>query len=311
MKASRKTLLLTGVTGFAGRYLAKYFIERGYKVVGAARNDPQISDLQFFKISNLDRYTHWQPILTEVDAVVHLAGRAHHMREKPGSDHLYFETNVDGTINLATQAAEAGVSRLVFVSSVKAIGEGGENCLFTESTVCEPVDPYGRSKFKAEIELKKIAGSSGLSVVSLRPPLMYGLGVKGNFASLIRLVKAMPILPLAGLNNRRSFIAIRNFASAVEAVLNSETVNCGSYLVSDGEAISTSELINRIISVFSPRTRNIAMPSLVWNLLAKIPCFSSRILRLTESLEVDSSAFCRELEWTPPFSMLDQLKEMK
>jgi nucleoside-diphosphate-sugar epimerase len=140
---------------------------------------------------------------------------------------------------------------------------------------------------------------------------MYGPGVKGNFASLIRLVKAMPILPLAGLNNRRSFIAIRNFASAVEAVINSEAVNCGSYLVSDGEAISTSELINRIISVFSPRTRNIAMPGLVWNLLAKIPCFSSRILRLTESLEVDSSAFCRELEWTPPFSMLDQLKEMK
>jgi UDP-glucose 4-epimerase len=305
-----KTVLITGVTGFAGSYIAGYLRDSGYHVIGAARRQQDIEGIEFYKISNLDESSHWQPALEKADFVVHLAGRAHQMREKPGNDHLYFAVNVDGTLNLARQAVAAGIKKFVFASTVKAMGEGGEGIIYRESDACMPGDAYGKSKFKAELELLKIAADSDLQVVNLRPPLMYGPGVKGNMATLIRLVKTFPFLPLGGLKNRRSFMAIHNFASAVQAVLEADEVGSATYLVSDGEAVSTSELIDRILQAYSPGCRNFALPEICWKILTKIPLVADRVGRLSGSLEIDSSAFCRELSWQPPYTMLEQLKEM-
>ena len=310
MSNREKTVLITGVTGFAGRYLAQYLLAHGWRVIGASRSRPDNDRIEHFPISNLDTYTFWQPALEKAAYVVHLAARVHQMRDKPENQHLYFETNVDATINLARQAADAGLSKFIFASSVKAMGEGRENEIFTEKTCCNPEDAYGRSKFKAEVELQKISSQAGLPVVVLRPPLMYGPQVKGNMASLIRLVKCLPVLPLGGLKNRRSFLGVRNFSSAIQALLESERISGGTYMISDGESISTSVLIDRMIEVFAPGCRNVALPEIFWRLLGSLPFVKSRIRRLTGSLEVDSSAFCHDLCWRPQCTMVEQFKEM-
>lgn len=311
MNSQAKTVLITGVTGFSGRYLADFLLRQGYRVIGACRKMPSDSRIEFFQISNLDGYTHWEPALQQVGAVIHLAARVHQMRDRPENEHLYFSTNVDATISLAQQAAAVGVGKFIYASSVKAMGEGGDGLIYDEKTVCRPEDAHGRSKFKAEVELEKISVKSGLPVVILRPPLMYGPGVKGNMAGLIRLVRRLPFLPLAGIENRRSFLGVGNFAAAVQAVLESERVDSGTYLLSDGESISTSELVNRMIEVFSPGCRNIALPQWFWKIMRRVPLAKARVERLTGSLAVDSSAFCRDLGWVPPFTMQKQFEEMR
>lgn len=305
------TVLVTGVTGFAGRYLADYLLQKNFRVIGAGRTPPFNEQIEYFHIDNLDAATDWREALQQVDQVVHLAGRVHQMRDKPENAHLYFETNVDASLNLARQAAAAQVNKFIYISSVKAMGEGSDDLVYDEKTPCQPEDAHGSSKFKAESELAKLGAQMGLPVVTLRPPLMYGPHVKGNMASLIKLVRRLPLLPLGGLTNRRSFLGLKNFSAAVAAALESEKVNTGTYMISDGEAISTSELINRMISVFSPGCRNIALPKMFWQILARMPFVAPRVRRLTGSLAVDSSAFARELNWSPPATMVEQFSEMR
>jgi len=310
LQTPQRTVLITGVTGFAGSYLADYLLNRGYRVIGATRSPLNDSRIEEYRISSLDRYTEWGPALSKADFVVHLAGRAHKMKDKPENQHLYFEINVDATVNLAQQAAAARVGKFVFASSVKAMGEGGAGVIYSEESGCFPEDAYGRSKLKAEMELQKISAENQMSAVILRPPLMYGPGVKGNMDSLIRLIKRLPVVPLGGLHNRRSFLALHNFSSAVEATLVSSEINRGVYLLSDGEAISTSELVNRMIKVFSPGCRNLELSEKFWRKMSILPFAGSKLKRLTGSLEVDSRAFCRELGWQPPVSMMEQFSEM-
>jgi UDP-glucose 4-epimerase len=308
---NKKKVLITGVSGFAGRSLAPYLISRGFAVAGASRTDPGIKNIEFHALRDLKDGFDWSQILADVDYVVHLANRAHKMDDKPEHEHLYFKVNVDATLNLARQAADNGVKKFIYISSIKAAGEETDNRSITENTLCSPSDAYGRSKLQAEQQLEKLAAGKDMAVIALRPPLMYGPGVKGNMASLIKLVKKMPILPLGGINNRRSFIGISNFSAAIDAVLRFEDSNSGTYYISDGETISTTELVNLLIKVFSPATRNLAFPASFWYYLNKMPFVRVKARRLTGSLEVDSSKFCRDFKWSAPFSMLDQLKEIK
>lgn len=179
--------------------MAPFLLECGYHVISAGRRSPAIDGLDFAPISKIDRYTHWEAVLADVEVVVHLAGRAHQMNESAEEQHLYYETNVEGTTNLAKQAASAGVKKFVFVSSIKAMLSSSHDEALTEEFHCNPLEPYGLSKLKAEIELGKISESTGMKLVILRPPLIYGPGVKGNLASLIRLVRRTPVLPLGGI----------------------------------------------------------------------------------------------------------------
>lgn len=309
--AAKPTILMTGTSGFAGGNIAAWFLHRDYRIIAPGRTRPADNRLEFHQISRIDRYTFWEDMLKDTDVVIHLAGRAHQMREKPDSYHLYFETNFDGTVNLALQAAKQGVKRFIFVSSIKAMISDACETALTENTPCNPLEPYGQSKLKAEIELKKISEETGMELVILRPPLIYGPGVKGNFESLVRLVKNFGILPLGGLTNRRSLLAIDNLASAIETAMLSATTPGKTYLLSDGEEISTTELVTRIAAVFNPACRIISLPRWLWLLSSRIPLLSVKIARLEGSLPVDSSLFTTDTNWQPATSMHQQLLGME
>lgn len=308
--SNKPKILITGATGFAGSNLSTWFLDRGYQVVAPCRSQPVDERLEYYKISRIDRYTFWDDFLRGVDTVVHLAGRAHQLHERADSHHLYYETNVEGTVNLALQAARNGVRRFIFISSIKAMISDASETALSEKTPCNPLEPYGLSKLKAEIELRKISAETGMQLVILRPPLIYGPGVKGNFASLQRLVQKLNILPLGGLTNRRSLLAVKNLASAVETALHSDKAAGQTYLLSDGEEISTSELSARLAAVFNPACRIVTLPRWLWRVGAWLPLVVHKLARLDGSLPVDSSLFTSETGWKPVVSMQEQLLEM-
>lgn len=299
--------MITGATGFAGSTVAPWMVEHGYRVIAAGRHSPEISGVEFSPISKIDSYTIWTGALAGVDVVIHLAGRAHQMNENTDDHQLYFETNLDGSVNLAQQAVKAGVKTFIFISSIKAMLSTSHDEPLSESFPCNPLEPYGMSKLKAEIELRKIAAAAGMKLVILRPPLIYGPGVKGNLASLIRLVRRLPFLPLGGLANRRSLLGVKNLASAIEAVMLSEAAAGKTYLVSDGEEISTSELVTRLANAYNPSCRIISLPGWFWKLTGRLPVLALKIAKLTGSLPVDSSLITSETGWKAPYSMAEQL----
>ncbi len=307
MMNNSMTILMTGANGFVGRTAASWLVERGYRVVAAGRHAPESAGVEFSPISKINSYTHWGEAVAGADVVVHLAGRAHQMNEGADDYQLYFETNLDGSVNLAQQAVKAGVKTFVFISSISAMLSTSHDEPLNENFPCAPVHPYGLSKLKAEIELKKIAAASDMKLIILRPPLIYGPGVKGNLASLIRLVRRLPLLPLGGLTNRRSLLGVKNMASAIEAVILSEVAAGKTYLVSDGEDISTSELVARLANAYNPSCRLFSLPHWFWKLTGRMPGLGLRVAKLTGSLSVDSSLITREIGWKAPFSMVEQL----
>jgi len=311
MKSSCKKILMTGTTGFAGRAVAAWFLERGFQILGPGRRAAEDSRIEFVPMSRLDRFTHWQEMLAGVDYVVHLAARAHQMSDGPEADNLYFEINTEATENLARQASAAGVRHFVFVSTSKAMISTSTDVPLVESMQCNPQEPYGISKYKAEIELARISSEAGMPFTVLRPPLMYGPGVKGNMATLIRLIKMLRWVPLGGINNRRSLLAVKNLASAVATVLENPAAFGKTYLVSDGEQISTSDLARRLIDVFHPSAKLISLPEFFWKSMARVPYLAARFDRLSGSLPLDSSLIESETGWKPPFTMVQQLVEMK
>lgn len=308
MEKSHPSILITGINGFVGQSVAPFFVERGYEVVGAGRQEFRCDGVKFVPVSRIDRYTHWGEALKEVDVVLHLAGRAHKMNESPEDHHLYYETNVEGTVNLAEQAVKAGVKKFIFISSIKAMLSGACEEPLVETLPCRPHEPYGISKLKAELELRRLSEKTAMKLVILRPPLIYGPGVKGNLASLIRIVRRLPFLPFGGITNRRSLLGVKNLASAIDAVIHAEIADGKTYLVADGEEISTSELVKRLITVFNPSARLIDLPGWLWHAGNALPVFSAKIARLTGSLPVDVNLLMRETGWRAPFSMIEQLK---
>jgi nucleoside-diphosphate-sugar epimerase len=308
MENSHPRILLTGINGFVGHSVAPFFVERGYEVIGAGRREFKCDGVRFVPVSRIDRYTHWGAALNGVDVVVHLAGRAHRMKESPEEQHLYYETNVEGSVNLAEQAIKAGVKKFIFISSIKAMFSGACEEPLVESLPCRPHEPYGLSKLKAELELQKMTEKTAMKLVILRPPLIYGPGVKGNLASLIKIIRRMPVLPFGGIANRRSLLGVKNFASAMEVAIQSEAVNGKTYLIADGEEITTTELVRRLIGVFNPSARLIDIPGWIWRAGCAIPWLSEKIARLTGSLPVDATLFTRDTGWKAPFSMMEQLR---
>ncbi len=310
MNKMTQKILITGVTGFAGSAVASWFLDRGCRVIGPARRPPVDPRVEFHQIARIDRYTHWAEFLKGADVVIHLAARAHQMSETGDNSQAYQDTNVEGTENLARQALDAGVRRFIMVSSVKAMLSGATEVPLSEDMTARPAEPYGISKLKAEIELMNLARDRGLQPTIFRPPLMYGPGVKGNMASLIKLVQRLKYLPLGGIENQRSLLAVKNLASAIEAAINNPVSIGKTYLLSDGEQISTSELTRRLARFFNPGCSVVSLPGWLWRALGKVPLIAGKMEKLTGSLPVDSSLFECELCWKPPFTMQQQLEEM-
>jgi nucleoside-diphosphate-sugar epimerase len=240
--------------------------------------------------------------------VVHLAARVHVLREH-SSDPLaeFRRVNRAGTRRLAEAAMAAGVERFVFVSTVKVHGEVSPGRPLVESDRLAPSDAYSISKYEAEQELADVCGRSGMRLTTLRPPLVYGPGVGGNFARLLKAVDRGVPLPFGALRNRRSMVYVENLADAIAAAIEARAANGGTYLVSDGEDVSTPELVRRPAAALGRRTRLLDVP--VWLLRAGASVFGRArdFDRLVGDLAVDSGAIRRALAWTPPFSMSDGL----
>ena len=302
-----KSVLVTGATGFVGRVLCRRLLEEGFLVRGTllAGEDPAAlcDAVEPVRVGPLGEGTTWSHALGGVDTVIHLAARVHVMADSAADPLAEFRSvNVEGSARLAREAVRAGVRRLVFISSIKVNGEESAAPYSADSPET-PCDPYGVSKYEAERALRTIEAGSALEVVVLRPTLVYGPGVKANFLAMLRLISRGVVLPLGSIENRRSLIYVGNLADALVLCAVHAAAAGKTYLVSDGEDVSTPELIRRSALALGLPARLIPFPvrALLW--AGRLTGRSGAVSRLTGSLAVDSSRIRQELGWRPPYSM--------
>jgi UDP-glucose 4-epimerase len=310
-------ILVTGVTGFVGSNLIKPLSGKGYIVTGAVRNKANLQDhaigdtLRIVEVGSIDGDVDWGPALQDVDVVIHLANRAHVMKEQSGDPLQEFRrVNRDGTRALAEQAAAAGVKRLIFVSSIKVNGEEtAPGKPFTEADKPNIQDPYGQSKFEAEQLLWEIAQASDLEVVVIRPPLVYGPGVKANFRSMMRwLNKGIP-LPFGAQKNVRSLVAVDNLVDFIITCIDHPAAVNNTFLVSDGEDLSTTDLLSRMGAALGKPARLLPVPDKILWLLFRAAGKPQLYRRLCCSLQLNISKATSRLGWTPPVAVDDALRE--
>ena len=301
-------ILITGASGFIGRNLCASLKQKGYFVRGAVRKNARdvFGVDEYIQVGDINESTDWQPALAGVDTVIHLAGRAHVMNDKLDA---FRQVNVFGTERLARMAAKAGVKRFIFISSVGVNGESTEIKSFTEFDIPNPSGGYAVSKWEAEQVLLKMAGDSGMGIVILRPSLVYGLDAPGNFSRLMKLIKKGIPLPLAKVKNQRSFIYVGNLVDAISVCITHPLATGETFLVSDGEDISTPDLIKTIASAMKRRVILFPLPFGVLKALAALAGQGGAMEKLTGSLRVDSSKIRNLLGWNPPFTLEEGIKE--
>lgn len=307
-----KTVLVTGANGFIGRALCSELLTRKYAVRGAVRESSgcNVEGCEVVKVPSIDGATDWSDAMRQVDTVIHLAARVHVMRDTVTAPLAEFRrVNAAGTEHLARCAAASGVKRMVFVSSIKVSGEAtdrGEK--FIEADAPAPQDPYGISKREAELILSQVAGETGLETVIVRPPLVYGPGVKGNFVSLLNAIaKGIP-LPLAGANNARSLIYVGNLVDALIVCATHPSAAGQTYLVSDGEVVSTAALVEKIAHALDRPNRSFYFPTGLLRAVAVLLGKSNQFDRLFGSLVVSDMKIRSELAWVPPYSLEQSLR---
>ncbi len=310
-------ILLTGATGFIGKAVCAELLFRKYSVIPVVRSLPSCPESFSGSciVQNMDKNTNWTEALSGVDIVIHLASRVHVMHEKSqNAMHEYREINTEGTLNLARQAVEAGVKRFVFLSTIKVNGESSlEGQPFRAEDHPHPTDPYAISKHMAEQGLLELSASTELEVVIIRPPLVYGPGVKGNFAAMLKWIRWGLVLPLGAIHNKRSLIALENLVDFIILCADKEKspqAKNQTFLISDGESVSTTLLLRKVARAANKKARLISCPVgwLQWfgRLLGK----SAVLDRLTGSLEVDSTKATTLLGWKPIMTMDEQLEKM-
>lgn len=304
-------ILLTGATGFLGSRLATDLQSKpGVNLTAAARRRIEIPAAHIVEVQGLDANTDWSTALTNQQIVIHAAARAHIMKDEV-ADPLaeYRRVNVDGTLNLARQAAAAGVKRFIFISSIKVNGEQTpKGQAFTPDDAPAPEDAYGISKWEAEQCLKKIAAETGMEVVIVRPPLVYGLSVKGNFASMIKLVEKGLPLPLGAIHNQRSLVALDNLVDLILTCIDHPAAANQVFLAGDGQDLSTTELLRGVAKAAGKPSRLIPIPSFLLMLAATLLGKKAVAWRLLGSLQVDISKARHLLGWEPPISVEEGLR---
>lgn len=304
-------ILVTGANGFVGKPLCSELIRRGHDVRISSRGVCLGEDIETFITGEIDCMTEWGRALRDIDCVIHLAARVHVMRDTSTSPISEFrKVNVEGTEHLARSAAAAGVKRLVYVSSIKVNGEETfEGDLFHDQDEESPQDPYGISKWEAEQALHRVAKETGLEVVIVRPPLVYGAGVKGNFVQMLKvLAKRLP-LPFASIVNQRSLVYVGNLVDALIACATHLAATGQTYLVSDGEDVSTPDLLRHLGVAMGRQARLFPFPPklLIW--AAESVGKAEQLKRLAGSLQIDSGKIRSELNWTPPYTLQQGLQE--
>ena len=308
---NQKKILVTGANGFVGRALCVEAIVRGMQVRGGVRHQCDLpAGIERLIVGEINENTNWQRALNGCDVLVHLAARVHVMRESAKNPLEEFRrVNVQGTEHLARSAVASGVKRFVYVSSIKVNGEetlGGKS--YAERDMPTPHDAYGTSKWEAEQALHRVAEETGLEVVIVRPPLVYGAGVKGNFAQLLSVLARGIPLPLASIKNHRDLIYVGNLVDALVACATHSNAAGQTYLVSDGEGVSTPDLIRNLANALGKSNVVFPFPMSVMRFCAGLFDKSSALDRLTQSLQVDSSKISKELGWQPPYTMQQGLR---
>lgn len=304
-------LLITGAIGFVGKAVCVQAVRHGFVVRGALRMRGKVpSCIEEFAVGEINVATDWGSALRDVNAVIHLAARVHVMHDTEADPLTAFRAvNVDGTLNLARQAVAAGVRRFVFISSVKVNGESTEpGRAFAEADVANPQDAYGVSKHEAEQGLRQIAADTGMEVVIIRPPLVYGPGVKANFAALMRAVQRGWPLPLGAVHNQRSLVALDNLVDFIVTCITHPQAANQTFLVSDGQDLSTTELVRGMARAAGVPARLLPVP--VWALQAgaRLLGKGDAVQRLCGNLQVDISKARELLGWLPPVSVEEGLR---
>lgn len=306
-------ILVTGGSGFVGSALLMQLLKDGFEARASARSSlsTELKGVQYHQIRDMTASTDWNAALIGVQVVVHCAARVHVLQDD-ATDPLqaYREVNVNGTLNLARQAAQAGVRRFVFVSSIKVNGEATQpGQPFFAEDVPAPLDPYGVSKLEAEQGLREIEAQTGMEVVIVRPPLVYGPGVKANFASMMRWVARGIPLPLGAIQNARSMVALENLVDLMVTCLTHPAAAGQTFLVSDGEDVSTTELLRRTAQAMGKKALLLPVPASVLELGASLLGKRAVAQRLCGSLQVDIEKTRRLLGWSPPLTLDQGLKK--
>ena len=307
-------ILVTGATGFVGRALVQRLVsvDKSQSVVVAVRRpgSPWPERVLQRPGGALSANSNWLGALEGISAVVHCAARVHVMRDTVSDPLTEFRrVNVQGTLNLARQAAAAGVQRFLFVSSIKVNGElTRPGQLFTAEDTPAPLDAYGISKMEAERGLLEVALNTGMEVVIIRPPLVYGHGAKGNFAAMLRLLHGGVPMPLGAINNRRSLVALDNLVDLIATCVTHKAAAGHTFLVSDGEDVSTTDLLRRMGQAMERPARLVPVPAAWLEYAARLLGKQEVAKRICGSLQVDIEKTRQVLGWSPPLTLDEGLK---
>ncbi len=303
-------VLITGATGFIGRALCEALCA-GNRVVraavrGGAPFDPRVEAVS---VGEIGPTTEWGDALAGVDTVIHLAGLAHASSKLQRDYQTHHRVNALGAARIARQAAVKGVRRFIYLSTVKVCGERTQDRPLDETDVSDAQDPYTASRREAEKLLRDIAAETGPEMVILRPPLVYGPGVKANFLRLMEWVRRGVPLPLEKVNNRRSLIYVGNLVDAIITCIEHPAASGKTFLVSDNEDVSTPELVRRMARALGRPARLFPCPPALLRAGARLMDKQEEAGRLLGSLVVDSSKIRREIGWQPPYTMVQGLEE--
>ena len=303
---SRSNILLTGGTGFIGSHFLSALHHHKLRITVAIRNYlPNELDVpvRVVRIPDIDGSTSWTECLKNVDTVIHLAARAHQLNDQAINPEAEFlRINFEGTKALVKQAIASGVKHFVFISSIGAMATLSEQ-LLTEESPCHPDSPYGRSKLEAEKVLTELCHNSQMTWTVLRPTLVYGAGNPGNMERLMKLVKTGLPLPLGSIHNQKSFLYVGNLVDAIITCLDHPNAKNQTFIVSDGEDLSTTDLIRRLGKALGKSPLLLPIPGKLLRLTTKLLGKADIGDRLLGSLQVDSSKIRQVLDWTPPYTV--------
>ncbi|MEH6457513.1 MAG: NAD-dependent epimerase/dehydratase family protein [Cocleimonas sp.] len=304
-----RKILLTGSSGFIGKNLLQnLYCLIDYSVVCSSRNIDKIGRNEYF-VPLIDAQTDWSPLLSDIDYVVHLAGRAHQQNISDSSDQLYAyrKVNTDGVINLARQAAESGIKRFIFISSIGVNGLGSRKP-FRYDDAPSPQEPYAVSKYEAEVGLQKIAKETGMEIVIIRPPLVYAANAPGNFGKLTALAKNNLPLPLGAMDNKRSLVGIDNLVDLIITCIDHPKAANQTFLVSDDNDVSTSHLLRSMILSAGKTPFLLPVPIRILRFFAGLLGKASVIDRMSSNLQIDISHTKSTLGWKPPVSFEEGIR---
>ncbi len=307
-----KRAIITGATGFIGAALCKKLTISGWSVLGFIQTNENITpghNIELISGFKLETSNMPKNSFINTQCLIHTAARVHVMQDSTVDLlHEFRKVNVEGTLRLAKQAAAAGVKRFILLSSVKVHGESSQiGQPFRESDQVVPESPYALSKYEAELKLMEIAKTTSMELVIIRPPLVYGAGAKGNFRILLNWIQKGIPLPLGAINNRRSFVGIDNLVDFIITCLEHPKAANQIFFVSDGEDLSTTELLKRAAMAMGRPARLIPVPPVIIQIGAKVLGKKEVAQRLLNSLQVDISKAQNLLGWTPPLSINEGL----